>query len=84
MTAELLKALAACPATVDWRLNVPNVMPPVKDQGRCGSCWAFAAATTMEICNAILNGNVESVSEQNLIDCTYGRPYYNDGCDGGW
>ena len=64
----------------------------VKDQGRCGSCWAFAANTALEGAVAI-NGNTTPVhlSEQQLVSCTtrsaakiIGTNYGNGGCNGGW
>ena len=65
------------PASVDWRTK--GVLNPVKDQGGCGSCWAFGTIAALESALAIATGNLQSLSEQNLVDCTYGR----DGCSGG-
>lgn len=62
---------------VDWRLR--NVVTPVKNQGRCGSCWAFAAAETLESHRAIMNSKLEELSEQQILDCTLEA----DGCGGG-
>lgn len=56
------------PASVDWR-NVPNVVSPVKDQGKCGSCWAFAASATIESHVAINTGIMNEVSMQELVSC---------------
>jgi len=39
--------LTTLPQSVDWRDK--NVLSPVKDQGRCGSCWSFAAAETLPL-----------------------------------
>jgi C1A family cysteine protease len=65
------------PDTWDWRDHA--AVTPVKDQGQCGSCWAFSAVACMEGQHALATGELVSLSEQNVIDC-----YKNDsGCDGG-
>jgi xylem cysteine proteinase len=67
------------PAEVDW--NAAGHVTPVKDQGKCGSCWAFAAAATIEFqINVLLNVSTTDLSEQQLVDCDT----TNWGCDGGW
>lgn len=55
---------------------------PVKDQGSCGACFAFASATVLEYWSKV-QGNPKSLSVQNLIDCTSGYGQPDDGCDGG-
>ena len=69
-------------------------MRPVKNQGNCGSCWAFAATTTLEGTLAKkTNSAPVHMSEQQLVDCTYTfsqdnmdrfGEYYAHGCNGGW
>jgi cathepsin L len=60
----------ALPASVDWRTAKPAVVSPVKDQGSCGSCWAFATAETTESALAIATGNLTILSPQNVVSCT--------------
>lgn len=66
------------PREWDWRDH--NGVSPVKDQGHCGSCWAFSATGTMESHIMIKYGEYRDLSEQQLIDCS-GSNY---GCNGGW
>ncbi|PKA65841.1 Oryzain alpha chain [Apostasia shenzhenica] len=65
------------PDSVDWRAD--GAVAPVKDQGNCGSCWAFSAVAAVEGINKIVTGELISLSEQELVDCDTG----NQGCNGG-
>ncbi|MCD9559052.1 Cysteine proteinase rd21a [Datura stramonium] len=66
------------PESIDWREK--GVLVGVKDQGGCGSCWAFSAIASTEAINAIVTGDLISLSEQELVDCDTTE---NEGCNGG-
>ncbi|GMI59682.1 hypothetical protein ScalyP_jg11878 [Parmales sp. scaly parma] len=64
---ELRKDVGDLPAEWDWRNK--GVMSPVKNQGHCGSCWAFATTATVESHVAIETGLLFELSEQQLVSC---------------
>ena len=69
------------PVSMDWRAK--GVVNPVRDQGQCGSCWAFATTANAESVWAISSGELLDLSEEFLVDCASGVGYFNMGCNGG-
>ena len=61
------------PDSLDWSPH----LPPVKDQGQCGSCWAFGFLAALEGAYYMATGETHSMAEQEILDCT------PNGCDKG-
>ncbi|KAH7728861.1 Protein R09F10.1 [Aphelenchoides avenae] len=66
------------PAFLDYRTQ--GVVSHVKNQGKCGSCWAFAVTAAVETHNALHGGKLVTLSEQQLLDCDT----MDSGCGGGY
>merc|ERR1712072_806728 len=60
-------------------------MGEVKNQGHCGSCWAFSTVANVEGVNFLKTGKLISLSEQELVDCDKDPDDYETymGCEGG-
>ena len=58
-------------------------MTPIKDQGNCGACYAFAAAACLETSYWKHTGELVELSEQQIVDCASTDKYGNLACNGG-
>ena len=71
--------IAAVPNSTDWRTKQKDVVSPVKDQGQCGSCWAFSTTEQIES-DWVLAGNAQKIfAPQQIVSCDE----VDQGCNGG-
>ena len=70
---------SSTPTNFDWR-DQSGVLTDVKDQGQCGSCWAFSATETIESAWALAGNTLTEFSPQQIVSCD--TECY--GCGGGW
>jgi C1A family cysteine protease len=72
-------ALEAVPLPSRWDWREHKAVNPIRDQGQCGSCWAFGSATVVESAYMIQRSKTVDLSEQQLVSCDTRYA----GCDGG-
>jgi len=70
------------PDAIDWTTS--GCITAIKNQGQCGSCYAFASVAALEYYNCKKLNRLTVLSEQNIIDCTNNVTYGNLGCNGGY
>jgi cysteine peptidase B len=79
ITEKRAHKVGANPTTpIDWVAKGKTT--PVKDQGQCGSCWAFSTTETVESALLMAGVKVVPLSPQEVVDCDSN----DDGCGGGY
>lgn len=80
MSRSRSASAAALPSKFDWRTQITDGLPPVRNQLSCGSCWAFSTVGAFECAIKIKDGVNVDLSEQYLVSCNQ----HGWGCGGGW
>merc|ERR1712194_698553 len=76
----------SAPASLDWRTHRPGTLASIRDQGICGSCWAFSLISAVESATFLAQAPetaaaITPLPEQFVIDCTWNKDLA--ACDGG-
>jgi C1A family cysteine protease len=77
--SEAVLSTVGLPDAVDWVVN--GSVTPIKDQGSCGSCYAFGSVGAVEGIWKIKKGTLYNLAEQEIVDCS--SKFGNYGCNGG-
>jgi len=80
VTGKFELDVGANPTSWDW--TTKGAVTPVKDQGQCGSCWAFSTIGNIEGVWFLAGHSLAGLSEQQEVDCS--SQSGDQGCDGGW
>lgn len=81
-STEAIELVSNLPTEFDWRnVNGQNFVSPIRNQGTCGSCYAFASMAMLEARVRVESGNAKQpvFSTQNVVSCSS----YSQGCEGG-
>ncbi|XP_057296042.1 dipeptidyl peptidase 1-like [Hydractinia symbiolongicarpus] len=81
-STEAIELVSNFPTEFDWRnVNGQNFVSPIRNQGTCGSCYAFASMAMLEARVRVESGNAKQpvFSTQNVVSCSA----YSQGCEGG-